>query len=340
MPVATLGIDETAVSQWLLGAIPNLTSPLTFTRLTAGKSNITTLVEDLTGRRLVLRRPPLGELLASAHDVTREFRILSALVGTGAQIATPLALIDDPGVCDAPLFVMAHVTGVVIDDEIRASTLSLEQRHAASLAIARELAAIHAVDVDAVGLGDLAPPLPYAERQLRRWLRQWGASATHEQPLAEALHARLAAAVPEQIDTVLVHGDYHLYNMILAEDGSEVRAVLDWELSTLGDPLADLGGLLAYWSESDNDPVGPITLTTLPGFARREELVDAYVAASGRDVSTLGFWHALALWKIAIIHEGVRRRAIDEPGDGAPLPVELIDGLFQRAAQVADGAGL
>ena len=341
MSTATAGIDADTVTGWLLDAVPGLSAPLVFQRLTAGKSNLTSLVTDTAGRSLVLRRPPLGELLASAHDVAREFRILSALHGGAAHIAAPLALSEDPAVCDAPLFAMDYVPGVVIDDAETATSLTPEARHAAGLSLARELAAIHSVDITAAGLGDLASTRPYAARQLRRWLRQWEASATHEQPLAQRLHDRLAAAIPEQTETVLVHGDYHLYNVIFAEDGGAVRAVLDWELSTLGDPLADLGGLLAYWSEPADRPLlGPITLTTLPGFPARAELVDAYVAASGRDVGDLAFWHALALWKIAVIHAGVRQRALEEPGGGELISIELIDSLFQSSAQVADAAGL
>jgi aminoglycoside phosphotransferase (APT) family kinase protein len=252
-----------------------------------------------------------------------------------------VAISTDGAVCDTPLVVMEHVEGAVIDDEEGASRVPEERRRAVSRSLARTLATIHDVDLQATGLTGLASGAPYAARQLKRWRRQWELSKTRAQPRAHVLHQRLAASAPAQRKVTLVHGDYHLLNVITAPDDGAVRAVLDWELSTLGEPLADLGALLAYWWQAD-DPVaiGPFAFTRLPGFATRAELAAEYADASGRDLSDLPFWEALASWKIAIILEGVRRRALSEPRLGQPIDVAVIDALFLRAAEIADAAAL
>jgi aminoglycoside phosphotransferase (APT) family kinase protein len=216
------------------------------------------------------------------------------------------------------------------------------RRRAIGLALPAALASVHAVDITAVGLADLAGHKPYAERQLKRWRRQFEDSKTRDRPRVDELAARLAEAVPEQREVTLVHGDYHLLNVIVEATGSEVRAILDWELCTLGEPLADLGGLLAYWPQAD-DPLPPVPtpFSTEPGFPSRDELVAAYAEASGRDVAAVGFWEALGCWKVAIIAEGVLRRRLDEPENGDPAEAgELVDLMLERAALAATRAGI
>jgi aminoglycoside phosphotransferase (APT) family kinase protein len=307
-------IDDAAVSAWLAETAA-LREPIALERIGQGQSNLTFLATDADGRRVVLRRPPLGELLASAHDVAREHRILAALEATAVPTPPVVAFTDDPAVTDAPLLAMGFVDGLVIGD-VRDSGRS-------GSALPRALATIHAVDLGETGLLDLASHKPYAARQLRRWRRQWEDSRTREMPEVTALADRLETAIPEQRELTLVHGDFHVLNVILAPDAGEVRAVLDWELCTLGDPLADVGGLLAYWPEAP---------------------VEAYMNASGRDVTPheLAFWHALGLWKVAVILEGIRRRALDDPrnapADGLP-DTRMLDDLVQRAQTVADTAG-
>jgi aminoglycoside phosphotransferase (APT) family kinase protein len=324
-------IREEAVTGWLAGF--GLRAPLTFTPLGAGKSNLVYAVTDVDGRRFVLRRPPVGPLAPSAHDVAREYRILAAL---GDEVPAPraLGLCVDPEVTDAPLMLLEHVDGLVLDDPSAAERTDGAWRAAAGPAMACALAAIHAVDLDATGLSGLAKHEAYAERQLRRWARQWDDLATREQPLVKELASTLGARIPLQQEVALVHGDYHLRNVIFDPADARVRAVVDWELCTLGDPLADLGGLLAYWPRPGDDPQVPRGLSILDGFAERDALVEAYADATGRDVTPVAFWQALAYWKIAIIIEGVRLRAAAGRTQGAvPYDAAFVDALLERARQ-------
>jgi aminoglycoside phosphotransferase (APT) family kinase protein len=318
---AATGLDERAVTAWLARTLPELEPPLTFTRVGEGQSNLTFRIDDASGRSAVLRRPPLGELLASAHDVLREHRILSCLSAVGAPVPRTLAACEDPDVTGAPFFLMEHVGGTILNRVEIAERLPTTARAAAGRAIAETLAELHAFDVDTVGLGDLRRPGSLIERQLRRWTRQWHASKTRELPLIDRLAEQLQARQPEERETTLVHGDYHLTNAILGDDGG-VCAVLDWELSTVGDPLADVGLMLAYWNEHGAaagrpESLFPEPVTALPGFPPAAELADRYAEASGRDLAEIDFWVAFAYWKIAIIVEGVYRRWLNDPANGA-----------------------
>ncbi|MCI3273454.1 phosphotransferase family protein [Streptomyces cylindrosporus] len=340
-----VGIDDIAVERWILALGLEARAPLRFERVGNGRSNLTYLVTDAAGTRWVLRRPPVGPLLPSAHDVKREHRILSALDPTAVPTPGVLAFTDDPDVTDAPLMLMTFVDGMVVDEVSVAQALSPEARARLGLTLARTLARVHEVDLKETGLDTLASHGPYAARQIRRWRRQWEGSRTREVPAVDALADRLEAAVPEQRELTLVHGDYHLLNVIASESGDEIRAVLDWELCTLGDPLADLGALLAYWPRPGDLGEGPFPAPRLQGFPTRAELAGCYAAETGRDISALPFWHALGLWKIAIIGEGVRRRALDTgrgTGHDDPdlLATDLLPGLIRQAELVADEAGL
>jgi len=331
------GIDPDAVAGWLgalgLGATP----PIAFSRIGAGKSNILYLATDATGARWVLRRPPLGPILPSAHDVAREHRILSGLDGTAVPIAAPLGLTTDPAITDAPLLALAHVDGVALDGPADAEARDPAWRRAAGLGLVRALGTIHAVDLDATGLTDLAKHTPYGPRQLARWRRQWAGSALREQPLVDEVADRLEARVPPQREVTLVHGDYHLRNVLFDPADGSVRAVLDWELCTLGDPLADLGGLLAYWPRPGDPAPGPNPTSMVDGFPERDELADAYWAATGRGLDDLPFWHALACWKVAIIIEGVRARG-QRRGNAEAPPAAMVDDLLARARLIAADA--
>lgn len=278
-------------------------------------------VDDAAGHAVVLRRPPLGEILASAHDMAREHRILSGLSAAGAPVPATLALCEDTRVTGAAFYVMEHVDGVIASQVETAERLTPEARGTAARALASTLAELQAIDLDAAGLGDFRRDESLASRQLRRWRRQWDASKTRELPLIEELAERLAARMPEERETVLVHGDYRLDNAVLGDDGS-LRAVLDWELCTTGDPLADVGLMVAYWNESGAAARLPHALfrepvTELPGFPAASELAATYAGASGRDLAGLGFWVAFAYWKVAIIVEGVYRRWLNDPANGS-----------------------
>jgi aminoglycoside phosphotransferase (APT) family kinase protein len=317
----TVGLHEGVVGDWILGLGLGFEAPLRFERIGNGHSNLTYRVTDSTGARLVLRRPPFGALLPSAHDVAREHQILRALEATRVPVPAVYGFTDDAMVSDVPVLLTEFVDGPIVAD------LDAQERARLASSLVRALARVHEVDLAATGLDDLASHAPYAQRQLKRWRRQWDVSRTREVSAIPQLSQRLAAAAPPQRELSLVHGDFHPQNVIVAPDGGAVRAILDWELCTLGDPIADLGTLRAYWGEADGAAA----------------LVEAYAADTGRDLASLPFWHALALWKIAIICEGVRRRALEHdrnaPRTGIP-DVAVVDTLVARAVRVADEAGL
>jgi aminoglycoside phosphotransferase (APT) family kinase protein len=322
------------VSGWLAESGIEHDLPLALTRVGVGQSNLTYAVTDASGlpdRHWILRRPPLGHLLASAHDVAREARILSALQDSAVPVPHVFGVWTADGV---PMVLMEFVDGLVLDRKNVVDEVPEPTRHAVGLSIARALALVHAVDLDKTGLVDLASHKPYAERQLKRWTTQWQHSKTRESADLDALTARLAASIPEQRELTLVHGDFHLRNVIVSPDDGSVASVLDWELCTLGDPLADVGTLLAYWPAAGEAGQGLLSFSTLPGFPNRDEMAAAYLEASGRDGSALAFWHALGLWKIAIIAEGVLRRIQDEPRNRAAAfapTTEQIDSLIAKA---------
>jgi aminoglycoside phosphotransferase (APT) family kinase protein len=338
------GLHAGTVTDWIAGLGIGAQPPLSFSRIGAGRSNLTFDVRDAAGAHWILRRPPLGHRLASAHDVGREHHVLSRLAGTGVPAPAAIALCTDPDVADAPLLLMEHSNGVVIDEKA-ARALTPATRHAIGMTLPDALARVHEVDIDAAGLSDFASHAPYAERQLKRWRRQWEEARTRDLPQVDDIASRLERAVPEQSEVVLVHGDFHMENLLFDTGTPKVEAILDWELCTLGDPLADLGGLFAYWPQpGETLASGPFAVSALPGFPTRAEIARAYRERSGRDLGALAFWEALACWKIAVIVEGVLRRRRDEPsnaaGDDQPLDEAVVDQLLERATAVADNAGI
>lgn len=338
------GIDVAAVSAWIASLGIGFQPPMRLERIGLGRSNLTFSVTDVRGCRWVLRRPPLGTLLNSAHDVVREARILSALRGTSVPAPKIFGVCTDTGVSDVPLVLLEFVDGVVVDRTSTASALPPSVRHATGLSLARTLARIHAVDLTSTGLIDLASHKAYAARQVKRWAAQWAQSKTTERPQLDELTERLRAAAPEQHELTLVHGDFHLRNVITSPTTAEVVAVLDWELSTLGDPLADLGTLLAYWPRPSDPMAEELSPSIVDGFPSREELVREYAEATGRDVTDVAFWHVLGLWKVAIIAEGVLRRAGQDPRNrvgpaGGPAEPQ-IDALVAAASDIAASAGI
>jgi aminoglycoside phosphotransferase (APT) family kinase protein len=302
------GVDVARVTAWFQAHATDVVPPLGFDLVAGGRSNLTYRVTDAAGHSWVLRRPPLGQVLATAHDMGREHRIISALAPTDVPVAPVVGLCTDESVNGAPFYVMDFVEGLVARDATAARALDVPARARAGEQIADVLARIHAVDPDAVGLGDLGRKEGYVERQLKRWYGQWQKSKTRELPVVDEVHAALAARVPEQGPAAIVHGDYRLDNCLLRPDGT-IAAVLDWELCTLGDPLADVGLLLVYWTERDDPhPALLDASTTLEGFPTRTELVERYARASGRDVSAVDYYVAFGYWKLACILEGVYAR--------------------------------
>ncbi len=336
-----VGIEPSRIAAWFERLGLTFAGPLRFERIGLGQSNLTYLVCDAGEGQWVLRRPPLGTLLASAHDVAREARILSALEGTAVPTPRVYGLTRDDA--DVPLLLMEFVDGLVVDRMSIAEALTPQHRRQIGLSLPTTLAKIHAVGIDGVGLSDLASHKPYAQRQLKRWAGQWEMSKTRELPDLDDLTRRLIAAAPPHQELTLVHGDFHLRNVITSYTTGELIAVLDWELSTLGDPLADMGSLLAYWPARGEDTAGDFAAAALDGFPDRAEMAQVYLAETGRDAETLKYWYALGLWKVAVIAEGVMRRAMDEPqnkaASGTPT-VHRIDALVQKAREVAEDAGI
>lgn len=341
--MTVVGLDPAAVARWLTELGIEFESPLGFQRIGLGQSNLTYRVSDAAGRAWVLRRPPLGHLLASAHDVLREARIIAALADTPVPVPEILSTTMDSEFSEVPLVLMEFVDGLVVDTMGVAEALTPQRRRQIALDLPRTLARIHAVDLDEVGLADLASHKPYAQRQLERWAGQWELSKTRELPELDDLTRRLAAAAPEQREVSLVHGDFHLRNLITSPETGEIVATLDWELSTLGDPLADMGSLLTYWAEPGEALDGDYAPSTLEGFPNRAEMTRLYLDETGRDAAALQYWHTLGLWKLAIIAEGVMRRAMEEPQNkasaGTPV-IAWIDARVQKAREIADAAGI
>ncbi|HYF26228.1 MAG TPA: phosphotransferase family protein [Baekduia sp.] len=321
------------------GDVAGLRPPVAVERIGGGRSNLTFLLTGDGGRRAVLRRPPLGELLPSAHDMRREHRILHALASTDVPVPQVLGLSEDDTLCEHPFYVMAHVDGLVVDSAAAAGLLDPAARRTAGEQLAQALARLHRVDVDAVGLGDLGRRTGYAERQLRRWQAQWERTRDGRPSSLDRTAERLHAAGPgEPPRPTLVHGDFNLANVVVDDDG-RVLAVLDWELCTIGHPLADLGTLLTYWPEEvtqstlERDPV-PL----LPGFPDRAGIVAAYAAVNGElDLQDLDLWVALASWKLAIIMQGVHRRWLEDPANGG-RDAGSVEAAVGRLADLAEAA--
>lgn len=304
------GIEVERLTRWLTEHVDGAVPPFTFELIEGGRSNLTFLVIDHDGVRRVLRRPPIGGVLATAHDMGREHRIVTAIGSTDVPVPRTLALCDDELVNGAPFYVMEFVEGVVLDSPERGELLSIELRKPTAEHLVDVLADLHAVDVDETGLGDLARRDGYIERQLRRWTRQWELSRTREMPAVDEVADRLSRRVPTQVGVSLTHGDYRFGNCLVDVEQARIASVLDWELSTLGDPLADLGYLGVYWAHADgdarqHDPTG------LPGFPSFLDMVERYAGRTGRDVSQIGYYIAFSCWRLAVISEGVYRRFLD-----------------------------
>jgi aminoglycoside phosphotransferase (APT) family kinase protein len=333
------GVRVEEVSAWLEANVGGAHGPFQFSAIAGGHSNLTMTVTGSDGRQFVLRRPPLGHVLASAHDMGREHRIISALQSSAVPVPSVAGLCTDDSVNDSPFYVMDFVDGYVVRDLASAeSTLDEAARGQASLSLVDTMARIHEVDLDAVGLSDLGRHEGYIARQLKRWYGQWNLGKTRELVAVDRVHDRLLERIPEQGPATIVHGDYRLDNCML-DDSGNVIAVLDWEICTLGDPLADLGLLQVYWTGPD-DAASAWTgsATTASGFWNRAQIAERYAAVSGRDIGQLDYYVAFAYWKLACILEGVYGRylggALGEQ-DPATLDVfkQQVDSAAERASE-------
>ncbi|GAA1945460.1 phosphotransferase family protein [Kitasatospora viridis] len=282
------------------------TGPLRAELIEGGRSNLTYRLTDGT-EHWVLRRPPLGHVLATAHDMGREFRVLSALHGSPVPVPRPIRLTEDPEVIGAPFYLMELVEGTAHRDSAALAALGPERVRALADHLVDTLVALHAIDPQEVGLADFGRPEGFLERQVRRWSKQLDASRSREVPGIDALRDRLAAALPDSPAPALVHGDYRLDNVLVGPD-DRITAVLDWEMSTLGDPLTDLGLLVMYTELADRFAGVIPGVALAPGFPGSAELVGRYAAGSGRDVSSVDWYVAFASFKLAVVLEGIHFR--------------------------------
>lgn len=332
------GIDRTRVTAWLDQNVEGIEGPYEFEIITGGRSNLTFRCFDAHGTKFVLRRPPTGEVLASAHDMVREHRIIEAVGRTDVPVPTTMGVCEDVSVNGAPFYVMSHVDGVVLDTPEAAAEMRIEKRHDAGRHLIDVLADLHAIDVDEVGLGDLAKRSGYVERQVRRWTTQWERSKTRELPAIDEVGRRLAADLPVQHGVSIAHGDYRFGNCLVDIDSGQVTGVLDWELCTLGDPLADLGYLGVYWSDPGEEQARPNDPTGIAGFPTYDELLARYAKRTGRDLSNIGYYVAFSSWRLAVISEGVYARFLHGAmGDQAVDPT-MLESFRSGAERLAEEA--
>jgi len=307
-----VGINDERVTAWMRDNVGAL-APLSFELIAGGRSNLTYRVTDSAGTSFALRRPPTSHVLATAHDMVREHTIIAALHPQGIPVPLPLGLCVDVSVNGQPFYVMEFVEGAIVRDRAQAeATFDIETRRSIGDHLATTLAKLHDVDVDKAGLSGLARHEGYIERQVRRWRSQYeqmSVGGVAHAGIIELVGDMLAASIPAQQRVSVVHGDYRLDNTVLDEHGA-VKAILDWELCTLGDPMADLGLLLDYWAQPSDElqTILGSAPTTAPGFATREQVLEAYARNSSLDVSHVAYYQAFGYWKLACIMQGVYAR--------------------------------
>lgn len=334
-------IDARRLGDYLAGKLPDGDRPLAVRQFGGGAANLTYLL-DFEGQEYVLRRPPLGPVAASSHDMSREYRVLSVLHQAYPYAPRAFLFCDDGSIIGAPFFVMERRHGVVVrctlPDAYRAIPNAARRM---SEALVDALAEFHAVDYQTLGLGQLGKPDGFIDRQIEGWYRRWQAAKTADLAEMEAVYTWLKANQPVNTQVSLVHNDYKLDNVMLAaDDPGRVVAVFDWDMCTLGDPLADLGALLTYWTEPDDPPYLQATAMMplgVPGFLSRDELVARYAAKSGRAIGDIDFYHALGLFRLTVIVAQIyiryARGQTQDPRFAAMEP--MIPALARRARELA-----
>jgi aminoglycoside phosphotransferase (APT) family kinase protein len=308
------GLPAVRVREWLSHALPDLFPDGDAWRaevISGGLSNITYRLHLAQGT-VILRRPPLGILLPSAHDMRREFRVLDALTRTEVPVPRPLAICTDHDVLGADFYLMTDVPGVVLRSEGDSARLTAENRRTAAIHLIQTLADLHSIEPDQIGLRGHGRPDNYCARQIRRWADQWQRSKSRDLPDMDRLLRGLTNATPADVPGVIVHGDYRLDNTLIDPGTGRLNAVLDWELSTIGDPLADLATMLTYWHDRGDAERARIPvsagITALDGFPLTHELAEAYASVTGRDLGEFSFYLSLGSMKLAVILEGVHAR--------------------------------
>jgi aminoglycoside phosphotransferase (APT) family kinase protein len=338
-------VDEVALANYLERQMSGNSAPLSATRVGDGHSNETFLIR-WGDEEMILRRPPRGPLLPTAHDVKREYTFISALYGTALPVPKPILMCEDSGVIGAPFYLMDYLPGVIINRSMPEGFDTVAERRNVADQTIQTLAILHSIDYNAVGLGNVGKPTGYLERQLKRWSDQLARTLPHTRPLPmlEKVGEWLRANMPDSPPATIVHGDFRIDNMIFApQPPAQVIGVLDWEMATIGDPLADLGYLLSFWSEA-TDPVGGSvlsvsSLTRLEGFPTRHEVVERYAELTGRKLPAINFYIALAIWKLAVLSEGSYARHLAGTTDD-PIFAKYdkhIPELAERAWRVCNG---
>jgi len=336
------GVDLARLRPWFVEHVADAEdAPLRAELIAGGRSNLTYAISQ-GARTWVLRRPPLGHVVATAHDMAREHRVISALADSTVPVPRSFAFCDDTDVNDAPFYVMERVDGQILRSPEDMATLGPDDPQRISHDLVDVLARLHAVDFEAVGLGDFGRPEGFLARNVARWGKQWEANKTRELPALDEVARRLEVALPESGPPSIVHGDYRLDNTMLAnDDPGRIVAVLDWEMSTLGDPLTDLALFLVYWGDDAGPAIGSgAGIATVPGFLSRDEIVDRYATQSGRSVEHLDFYLVFAMYKLAIILEGINARFLmgKTLGEGFGAMGEMVAELVDSALEVADGS--
>lgn len=347
------GLDHRSLLRWMIEAgLPvDPTESLGVELLMGGRSNVTYRIHQ-GDASWVVRRPPFGHVMPSAHDMAREFRVISGMAAAGVPVPTPLALCEDTSVIGATFQVMEFVSGRVMSSADDVADLTPAQAGSLSQELITVLADIHSVDAGAVGLEGLGKPEGFLPRQARRWRQQWELSKTRELPELESLADWIdqrVAALPETMPWSVVHGDFRLDNTIVDPDSLRISAVVDWEMSTLGDPLTDLALYLVYWTRPDDGLLREVPLTgsinNSPGFWSREDIANEYANRTGSDLGHLDVCLALSTFKLAVILESIRKRSLSghQMGTAAQesdVMLTATNALIRLGLAVAEGGGI
>ena len=340
--IAVEGIAVEPVTAWLEERV-DIQRPLRFELIAGGRSNMTFTVIDGAGTKFVLRRPPMGELLPSAHDMVREHRLMHALRDSPVPVPRMVGLCQDETVNGRDFYVMHFLDGLIVRDIEIGRTIPVETRTTMCHELINTLSALHRVDIDALGLGDLAKRSGYIERQIKRWSGQWEQSKTREIPLIDKVRDTLQERLPPEAQTTIAHGDYRLSNCMMDPTGP-VAGVLDWELCTLGDPMADLAGLLGYWHDPDDPDVGGDNETTgLDGFLTAEEMAGLYADEMKVSLDLVDYYRGWASWRLACIAEGVYARYLNGQQGSQDEELDLdeyAEGVERRVVRAARFLGI
>ena len=337
-------VPTDALSQWITANVASARGSIDVTHLSGGSSNLTFRVRD-DANDWVLRRPPVGAFLATANDMGREYRVQTGLRTTDVPVPQTVAMCEDDTVIGVPFYLMNFVDGIVYSDTDQVAHLDETQALAATDELIDVLARLHAVDFEAVGLGQLGKPAGFLERQVNRWCTQWEKSKQRDLPAIDEVAKRLQRSIPTHTDASIVHGDYSFNNTMWSRsDPSKMVAVLDWEMSTLGDPLTDLGMVSVYWGEAGAlmwRNRSPQPHRTNPGFPAGDHLLARYEATSGRSIRDIDVYRVLAVFKLSIITEGALARIkATRPDEDTTTTENTIAELAELALDMASTSSI